>query len=131
MPVPIAPWGRFPQGPAYAYPRESTNRQAYGWPVLRAPTRVDYSPGAPASARGLRGFAGACGPCQIASSSECVPCPDGSDLPECSGCVEGSTATSFWEHPLFAPVAVGVVTAVATAVVFSLLARYNVPVQGG
>lgn len=131
MPVPVAPWGRFPEGPAYAYPRESTAPSAYGWPVLRRPTRVDYSPLAPASARGLAGFRGlgaACGPCQLSSGVECVPCPNDSDLPECAGCVDGAAPSSFWEHPLFAPVAVGVATTVVGAIVLALLSRTKVPV---
>jgi hypothetical protein len=127
MPVSVAAWGRFPEGPAYASPRESTTRLAYGWPVLRAPTRVNYSPGAPPAARGL---AGACGPCQLASGGDCVPCPNDADVPECAGCVDGAAPSSFWEHPLFAPVVIGVVTTVATAVVVAALSRAKLPVGG-
>ena len=130
MPVNVAAWGRFPEGPAYASPRESVNPLAYGWPVLRRPERVNYSPNAPRSARGLRGLAGACGPCQVSSGADCLPCPDGADLPECEGCVEGTAPSSFWEHPLFAPVVVAVVSTVATALVVGALTRVKIPVGG-
>ncbi len=58
-----------------------------------------------------------CGPCTIASGSDCEICPDdaGDDFPECSGCVNGerASAISSVEQSLLFPIVAGVVTTLA------------------
>jgi hypothetical protein len=105
-----APWGRYPQGPAYAVPRPNL-----------CPTCVGGNPIAP----GVGALAADCGPCQIDNGAGgCVPCPDGADLPECTGCVNGAPPPpSIVANPFVSAVAVGVLTMVATGVVFALLKK--------
>ncbi len=78
---------------------------AYNQPI----PRVDTSRRAPMS-----GLGEACGPCMIASGSDCEICPDGAgdDFPECSGCVNGVRATlvSKAEESIVLPIVAGVVT---------------------
>lgn len=65
----------------------------------------------------VRGLGDACGPCTIASGSDCEICPDGAgdDFPECSGCVNGVRASvmSTAEQSLLFPIVAGVVTTLA------------------
>lgn len=67
----------------------------------------------------VKGLGEACGPCMIASGSDCEICPDGAgdDFPECSGCVNGvrTTLVSAAEQSLFFPIVAGVVTTLVVA----------------
>jgi len=67
----------------------------------------------------VRGLGEICGPCTIASGSDCEICPDdaGDDFPECAGCVNGvrPTAISAVEQSLLFPIVAGVVTTLAVA----------------
>ena len=132
--VSIAPWGAFPHGPAYQSPRESTCPECEGWPVSRsigslqaasrAMQRGDFTAAARQAVTGL-----GCGPCQVGPA--CATCPNGSDLPECAGCIDGqapAVARTFWDHPLAAPVAIGVVTTLAASVAMYFAKRVKVPV---
>lgn len=132
-----SPWGSFPHGPAYAYPRESTCPTCVGWPFApgigsvvtasRALDRHNYTAAARASMQGL----GGCGPCEIAAGSGCQTCPNGSDLPECSGCVDGqlpAAARSVFDHPLAGPVLVGTATAIVSGIALYFAKRAKVPV---
>ncbi len=69
--------------------------------------------------RSLRSLGEACGPCRIASGSDCEICPDGAgaDFPECSGCVNGERVSlvSAAEESLLFPIVAGVVTTLAVA----------------
>lgn len=132
--VGIAPWGSFPNGPAYQSPRESTCPECDGWPVSRAigsiqsaaasMQRGDFTQAAQQAVTGL-----GCPPCTIAPG--CQVCPNGSDLPECSGCVDGQAPAverGVLEHPLAGPVLVGVATTLAAGVAMYLAKRAKVPV---
>lgn len=61
-------------------------------------------------------MAGFCGQCQIQYGDQCVPCPDGTTLPECSGCQSGGLAP---EQPWISKreIVSSVVTALITAIV--------------
>lgn len=130
----ISPWGAFPHGPGYQSPRESNCPDCEGWPVStaignlvaasRAMQRGDFSQAARQAVTGL-----GCGPCQVGPA--CQTCPNGSDLPECDGCIDGQpapVARTFWEHPLAAPVAIGVATTLAASIAMYFAKRANVPV---
>jgi hypothetical protein len=110
-PPAAAPWGRFPDGFAYEAP-----------PTRDCPTCLDglgayYQEvtNLPIGAYGALGDGG-CGPCQIVSGSQCLPCPNGSSFPECQNCADGAPITaapSWWDaHPVAAPVLIGVMTMV-------------------
>lgn len=131
----IAPWGSFPNGPAYQSPRESTCPECQGWPVSRAigdlvaasraMQRGDFTQAARQAVTGL-----GCPPCSIAPS--CQTCPNDSDLPECDGCVDGRPAPekrSLLEHPLAGPVIVGVATTLAASVALYFAKRAHAPVD--
>lgn len=66
----------------------------------------------------------ACGECEIVVGSDCVPCPHGSDFPECSGCVNGARAerTDFTKD-IGVPIVVGVLTTLAIALITSKLLK--------
>lgn len=132
--VGISPWGNHPHGPGYQSPRESTCPECDGWPVSRsigslaaasrAMQRGDYTAAARQAVTGL-----GCGSCQVGPA--CATCPNGSDLPECAGCVDGqppAPVKSFWDHPLAAPVVVGVATTLAASVALYFAKRAKVPV---
>jgi hypothetical protein len=133
----IAPWGNFPHGPAYQSPQESTCPECVGWPVSRtigglgslAQAARDMQRGAFTAAARAAVTGLGCGPCQI--SPNCQTCPNGSDLPECAGCVDGQPAEvkrSVLEHPLAGPVIVGVATTLAVSVALYLAKRAKAPV---
>jgi len=69
----------------------------------------------------LRGALGAtCPDCQVAYGTQCVPCPDGSPLSECTGCKDGvrPKRSTFWESsPFLGPVLIQVIGSVAVAIV--------------
>ncbi len=136
----ISPWGRFPQGPAYASPRPSRCPGCVGTPIAPGVgSVVDASrainagdlPAAVALLKrpGTAGLGASCGPCEVSAGDRCLPCPNGSDLPECDGCVDGMAKAAWYEHPLAGPVAVGVATAVATGIAMAFLKKRRVPVE--
>ena len=67
-----------------------------------------------------------CPPCTITAGAQCLPCPEGADLPECEGCVGGRLPEaevawadrSKWVYPVVmavvSAIAVGLATAYAT-----------------
>lgn len=68
----------------------------------------------------------ACPPCSIASEGRCVPCPEGADLPECKGCIEGQPApieVPWYERPVMGPVVIGTLTTLAATLAVAYLAR--------
>lgn len=110
--VGIAPWGSFPNGPAYAAPRPLACKNCVGMPIRP----------------GVGALAGGCGPCQIESGGGCLPCPEGSDVEECAGCAGGVRKGSWTDSPLVGPVVIGVLTAVGTGLVVAALKKRKVPV---
>jgi hypothetical protein len=136
-----APWGRFPNGPSYASPKPSNCPGCVGAGIrpgvgsivdaARAINAGDMDAAVAAMKRsGTAGLGTGCGPCEITSGGQCLPCPNGSDLPECGGCVDGvQTAKAPWyEHPLVGPIALGVATAVGISVATAFLKKRGVPV---
>lgn len=66
----------------------------------------------------------ACGDCSIVVGDSCLPCPDGSDFPECAGCVGGARPPKLsWGQEFLIPVAVGVTTTLAIAWITSRLSK--------
>ncbi len=66
----------------------------------------------------------ACADCEIVVGSDCIPCPNGSDFPECAGCVNGvrSERTDVTKDVLV-PVVVGVLTTLAVALIVNKLVK--------
>ena len=102
-----APWGSFPQGPAYAAPRPLACKGCVGLPIRP----------------GVGSLRGSCGDCQITDGDRCLPCPDGSDVDECQGCVGGARAGKWYDNPLAGPVAIGVLTAIGTGIALALIKK--------
>jgi len=76
--------------------------------------------------RSSAGLGQGCPPCHLLIDSRCVACPEGADLPECDGCVEGrppEAVVPWYERPLAGPVVVGLVSAVAIGVAIPLIRR--------
>lgn len=69
-------------------------------------------------------FAQACGPCQISAGGQCISCPDGSDLAECEGCVDGRLEEQPENWVRKYEVIPAVVVALATAAAVSLMNYY-------
>jgi hypothetical protein len=115
-----APWGVFPQGPAYAIPRPS------GCPTCAG--GIGIKPGVGS----LRG--GTCADCQFTDGDRCLPCPEGSDLPECAGCVGGArpvVAPKWYQNPIAQTVGIGVLTALGTGLAIAFLKKETkLPVGG-
>lgn len=63
----------------------------------------------------------ACPQCSIASGTACIPCPDGSELPECQGCVGGRPPNATFLKRHGAVIAVGVVTSLIVAATSAVL----------
>lgn len=65
----------------------------------------------------------ACGPCQIQYGAQCVVCPDGSNMPECYGCVAGVKVKA--DEPWFdkKDITSAVVTGVITALVVGYITK--------
>ncbi len=64
----------------------------------------------------------ACADCEIVVGSECIPCPNGSDFPECAGCANGSRAErTDVTKDVLVPVVVGVLTTLAIALITTKL----------
>lgn len=136
--VGVSPWGSFPNGPAYQDPRESTCPTCVGWPfapgigsVVQASRALQHGNFTAAARAAMQGLGAGCGPCEIASGSGCQTCPNGSDMPECAGCVDGqlpAAPKSIFDHPLAGPVLVGTATAIAGGIALYFAKRWKVPV---
>jgi len=136
--VGVAPWGNFASGPAYQDPRESSCPSCVGWPLApgigsivtasRALQHGNYSAAARAA---MQGLGAGCGPCEISAGAGCQTCPTGSDLPECTGCVDGQLPAekrSLLEHPLAGPVLIGTATVLVSSIALYFAKRAKVPV---
>jgi hypothetical protein len=65
-----------------------------------------------------------CPECYVAFGRRCVPCPDGSPLPECRRCIdqERPRAPTFFERsPVLGPVLLSAIVAVGTSTLVGLL----------
>jgi hypothetical protein len=74
----------------------------------------------------LHGLGQGCPPCHILVGSQCVACPEESDLAECENCVEGQLltgATPWYERPLAGPVLTALAIALATGIAVPILRR--------
>src|SRR5262249_40439773 len=107
-----APWGSFPQGPAYGVPRPRLCPNCVGG-VRIAP--------------GVGRLGESCGDCQISDGERCLPCPQDADptsFPECAGCgAGGSRATPWYNSPIGSAVIIGVLGAVGTALTLAFLKK--------
>lgn len=66
----------------------------------------------------------ACSDCEIVVGSNCLPCPNGTDFPECAGCVDGirPERTDF-SKDIGVPIIVGVLTTLAIALITTKLLK--------
>lgn len=79
-------------------------------------------------ARGLgaQGLGADCPSCYFPVGSQCVACPEGSTLPECSECRGGVPTTSptpWYERPVAGPIIVGLVSAVTLGIAIPLVRK--------
>lgn len=66
----------------------------------------------------------ACSDCEIVVGSDCIPCPNGSDFPECAGCVNGvRPEKTDVTKDIVVPVVVGVVTTLVIALITTKLMK--------
>lgn len=66
----------------------------------------------------------ACSDCEFIVGSDCIPCPHGSDFPECVGCVNGSRPESTdFVKDLGVPIVIGVLTTLAIALITTKLMK--------
>lgn len=66
----------------------------------------------------LRGLAGGCSECEIVVGTSCIPCPNGTDFPECAGCIDGARPErTDMTRDLLVPIVVGVATTLAIALI--------------
>jgi hypothetical protein len=105
-----APWGQYPQGPAYAIPRPNLCPGCIGMPI----------------APGVGALRGPCGDCEIdAGNGMCTPCPPGvdtGDYPECANCGAGGVKQTPWYASEGAEqVMVGVLSTLGAGLVLALL----------
>lgn len=65
-----------------------------------------------------------CGDCSIVVGSDCLPCPNNSDFPECAGCIDGARPekTDMLKDVLI-PVVIGVATTLAIALITTKLMK--------
>lgn len=119
VPFPQAQFGPpppHPQSGIGAYYQTRYNQQIQG---LGAYYQTRYN-------RQIQGLGQLCPKCSFYSGTACVPCPDGSDLPECEGC-EGGYSTAkpgFFERSAFwGPVIVGTMTTIAGAFALAYVMR--------
>lgn len=68
-----------------------------------------------------------CGQCLVQVGTECLECPEGSQLPECAGC--SVHEPWFDKREIVSAVITGVVTAVLVGILTAKLARMNVKVS--
>ncbi len=66
----------------------------------------------------------ACSDCEIVVGADCIPCPNGSDFPECAGCIDGARPerTDF-VRDLGVPIVIGVLTTLAIALITTKLMK--------
>ena len=61
---------------------------------------------------------GGCGDCEIVVGDGCLPCPHGSDFPECAGCIDGMRAErTDVAKDLVLPIVIGVATTLAITLI--------------
>jgi len=66
----------------------------------------------------------ACADCEIVVGDSCIPCPNGTDFPECAGCIDGMRAErTDVTKDVLVPVVVGVLTTLAVALIVNKLVR--------
>jgi hypothetical protein len=66
----------------------------------------------------------ACGDCILVVGSDCVPCPNGSDFPECIGCINGvRPEKSDITKDILLPVVIGIVSTLTVALITRKLMR--------
>ncbi len=59
-----------------------------------------------------------CGDCMIVVGSDCIPCPDGANFPECVGCINGERPEKTDPvKDVLVPVVIGVFTTLAVALI--------------
>jgi len=63
-----------------------------------------------------------CPPCSLLYGGDCVPCPEGSDWPECESCNQ-PTVDESWSNSFWGAVAIGVVTTLTVTVASSYLSK--------
>lgn len=64
----------------------------------------------------------ACGDCEIVVGNGCLPCPSGSDFPECAGCIDGvRPERTDLTRDIMIPVVIGVATTLAVALIIKKL----------
>jgi len=66
----------------------------------------------------------ACGDCMIVVGDGCLPCPNGSDFPECAGCFSGMRPErTDMSKDIVMPVVIGVLTTLAIALITTRLMK--------
>ena len=66
----------------------------------------------------------ACSDCEIVVGSDCIPCPNGSDFPECAGCIDGMRPEKTdVTKDIAIPIVVGVLTTLAIALITTKLMK--------
>lgn len=65
-----------------------------------------------------------CSDCSIVVGGGCIPCPNGSDFPECAGCVDGARAErTDMTRDILIPVVIGVATTLCIALITTKLMK--------
>lgn len=65
-----------------------------------------------------------CGDCTIVVGDGCIPCPHGSDFPECAGCIDGARGErADLVKDIGVPVIIGVITTLTIALITSRLLK--------
>jgi hypothetical protein len=127
VPDPTPPPGPYPVRPGYQRPQDSYPVYRWNPPV---PFRdANFSMGAyyqdPVTTP-ISGLGQACAPCQIMAGSQCVPCPDGFDAPECVNCAGGLPveSSSWWDRShVLAPVLVSAIAIAAGSLLAAALMK--------
>jgi hypothetical protein len=65
-----------------------------------------------------------CSDCEIVVGDTCIPCPSGSDFPECAGCVNGARPErTDVTKDIVVPVVIGVLTTLTIALITTKLMK--------
>ena len=66
----------------------------------------------------------ACSDCEIVVGADCIPCPPGSDFPECAGCLDGARPErTDVTKDIMIPIVVGVLTTLAISLIVTKLIK--------